>query len=84
MKRLLLSLGLVLVSVAGCGDNEGESCVDDGDCDGSLICGQLAVCDEPGTCFGVCADPCESVDDCPSDYSCFIEPGGGRRFCRAE
>ncbi|MAQ15458.1 MAG: hypothetical protein CMN30_11770 [Sandaracinus sp.] len=83
MKRFLLSLGLVLsFATAGCGDNEGSGCEVDGDCDSPLVCGQLAICDEPGNCFGVCTDVCEVDDDCPGDTVCRAEPGGARLICR--
>lgn len=86
MKRifLLLSLLSLFALPIGCGDNEGEPCMADGNCDGSLVCGQLTVCSEPGTCSGICADPCDVDEDCPDDAFCFTEPGGGRTWCRAD
>ena len=84
MKRFLLSLGLLSMLALGCGDSEGEPCFVDDDCSGSLICGQLAVCDVPGSCQGVCADPCDTDDDCPGGKVCASEPGGARTFCRNE
>ena len=86
MKRilLLLSLSSLLALPIGCGDNEGEPCNVDSDCDGSLVCGQLTVCSVPGTCAGICADPCDVDEDCPEGGFCFTEPGGARTWCRID
>ena len=86
MKRifLLLSLLSLFVLPIGCADNAGEPCDSDGDCDGSLICGNLTVCGTAEGCAGICADPCETDEDCPDDSFCFTEPGGGRTWCRID
>ena len=84
MKRMLLTLGLVLSFAAGCGDTEGEGCQTEADCSGNLACGQLAICDEPGTCFGICTDVCDADEDCPDGRLCRAEAGGGRTLCQRD
>ncbi len=82
MKNAILALFASSLFLFACGDSKGDSCFNEDDCGGSLICAQYVICSGVSDCMGVCSDPCDTTEDCSGNEACMSEPGAGRGFCR--
>lgn len=80
---LTILMATTLLALGGCADAKGDSCENDKQCGGGLICAALAACTGE-SCEGVCAKQCMSDDDCNKNENCVDDAANARMWCRPD